>query len=69
MEDKFLLSAKSHFPDSAGWEFRDITVGTGKMLQLSNLWSQKQCLYPREKLMEKPKLPNGMDLALSSGRV
>lgn len=34
MEDKFLLSAKSRFPDTAGWEFRDIPVRTGKMLQL-----------------------------------
>lgn len=35
MEDKFLLSAKSCFPDTAGFrEFRDIPAGTRKMLQL-----------------------------------
>lgn len=70
MVDKYLLSAKSCFPDTGAWEFRNISVWTGEMLQfcyLSSLCSQKQRLCPVGKLIEKPKLPNGTYLALLGG--
>jgi len=44
MADKYLLSAKSCFPDTDAWGFRNISVWTREMLQLcylSSLCSQK----------------------------